>query len=86
MNIPIANFPLNPDAEEDPKRTLVNIVRSKGSRKLKADIVPLAGIESIVGAGYLTQIEAMAKVWRPDVAAQNSDSLRRCLKALEVWQ
>jgi hypothetical protein len=86
LGISPALVPREPDAEENPKRTLVNLARRSTRSAIKNDIVPREGSGREVGPGYEGAIiEFVTKHgWRPEVAAQRSDSLQRCLRALET--
>jgi len=86
LGIRAARIPPNPDAESDPKSTLINLARKSRRRTIRKDIVPREGSGSRVGPGYMGRliefVMAAEHPWRPDVAAQRSDSLRRCLESL----
>ena len=88
LGIPVARIPANPDAEPDPKRTIVDLARRGRRRAIREDIVPREGSGSRVGPGYagrLIQFVLTAEhPWRPNVAVQRSDSLRRCVEALQA--
>jgi hypothetical protein len=89
LGIPLARIPQRPDVEENPKRVLVDLARRSRKRAIREDMVPRPGSGSQVGPGYTGRlIEFVAAAdhpWRPSVAMQRSDSLRRCLDALTVW-
>lgn len=80
--------PLDPDKEPDPKTSLVNLSRRSRRRSIVEDIVPRQGSGGRVGPGYpgrLTEFVTNDQSgWRPDVAMQHSDSLRRCIIALQA--
>jgi len=89
MQIPATQVPAQPDAEEDPKRTLVNLVRQFSVRqKIREAIVPKPGSGRSVGPGYTARmiefVGGSDNVWRPEVALEHSDSLRRCVAALRT--
>jgi len=88
LSIPVARIPTNPDAETEPKTTLINLARRSRSRTVREDIVPRQGSGSRVGPGYSKRIiefvKTTEKSWRPEVAIKHSDSLRRCTKALQT--
>jgi len=52
LGIRAAKIPPNPDAEPDPKTTLVNLARRSRRRAIREDIVPREGSGSRVGPGY----------------------------------
>jgi len=90
LGVPLARIPLDPDAEIDPKSTLVNLARRSRRRAIREDIVPREGSGSKVGPGYtgrLIEFVVAAKYpWRPEVAMRRSDSLRRCVEALQAMK
>jgi len=89
LGIPIVRIPANPDVEPDPKEVLIDLARQSRRRALREDIVPRAESGARVGPGYVGRIieflTGSAQPWRPEVAAQHSDSLRRCVEALHQW-
>ncbi len=90
LGIAVENIPDKPDNEENPKTTLLNLARRSKRKKLREDIAPRPGSGRKVGPGYLTRIIEFVTEgkysWRPEVAAENSDSLRRCIEALRNWK
>ena len=87
LQISAENFPRNPDAEIDPKTFLVDLIRRKCRRNLlRQDMLPAEKSGRKVGPGYSSRIaDYVQKSWRPEVAAQHSDSLARCIRALKSW-
>jgi hypothetical protein len=76
-------FPVNPDAEVHPKRTLVNLARRCPSRSLKDDLVPEQGSSGVVGKGYVPRMtEFIDTAWQPLEAQHRSESLRRAVAAI----
>jgi len=93
LSVPLARIPVNPDAELDPKATLIQIARRSRKRVIREELVPREGSGAKVGPGYAGRlIEFVAgadQMWHPDVAAQHSESLRRCIVSLQTlhgWQ
>ncbi len=88
LGIRAALIPSNPDIEPDPKSTLINLARRSRRRAIREDIVPRDGSGGRVGPGYTGRliefVTATKHLWRPDVAVQHSDSLRRCTDALQA--
>ncbi len=93
LSVPAARIPLHPDAELDPKATLIGLAQRSRRRDIREDMVPRAGSGGRVGPGYTGRIiefvTSARHPWRPEAAIQRSDSLRRCVDALQVlkfWQ
>jgi hypothetical protein len=78
--------PLNPDDELDPKRSLIEMALHSRQARVRKDMTPSTGRR--VGSLYLLRMtEFVESHWRPEAAARNSDSLRRCrlrLRALAL--
>lgn len=83
LHVPLAKIPDNPEGEPNPKNTLITIARHSRSKGICEDIVPRPGSGAKVGPLYPGRlIEFTEKFWRPDIAAQCSPSVRRCIIAL----
>ena len=71
------------DLELNPKETLINLAQASRSRSIREDIVPRRGSGAKVGPLYVARLTEFAeRYWRPDIAAENSESLHRCIRAL----
>jgi hypothetical protein len=78
LSISPTRVPVDPEAIDRPKRTLVDLARSSRSRAVRRALVPAAGTTANVGPGYTTFLtEFIAQDWRPAVAATRSPSLAR---------
>ncbi len=88
LHVPVTQFPSNPDQEMNPKVTLVNLARKSTRKDIKKDMVPREGSGAPIGPGYVGKliefVTAAESRWRPEVAVQCSDSLRRCVEALNT--
>ena len=86
ISIPVAQVPLNPEAVDDPKHTMVELARISRRREIREDMVPRPGSGRMVGPAYTSRLVEFvlggATGWRPEVAARSSDSLDRCLRCL----
>jgi hypothetical protein len=83
-SVPASKIPLQPDTLRNPKIELVNIARKSRKKYIREDMVPARGATTQVGPGYVARLIAFTSAeWNPRKAAKNSDSLRRCIKALE---
>lgn len=88
LSVSPSKIPVNPDEEENPKQTLVNLARESRIKTVREDMVPRLGSRSRIGPGYTGKLIEFVTLreegWRPDVAAQRSNSLRKCLAALKA--
>ena len=78
-------FPPLPDEAADPKQSLVDLIAKKCRRsRLRRDMLPMPGSGRRVGPNYAAILRDFTpEHWRPEVAAERSDSLARCIRALE---
>ena len=84
LSLPAARIPHQPDVEVDPKRKLVEIARLSRRRAIREGMVPRPESGRAVGPAYTSiMIEFSQTKWRPAVAEQTSDSLRRCRVRLQ---
>jgi len=88
LGVSAAAFPIAPETEPDPKRTVVELARRSKRREIREDIIPRIGSGRSEGPGYASRMMEFAldrkRGWRPDVAASHAESLRRCLAALST--
>lgn len=89
LAIPRARVPSSPEDEPDPKAILVNLARYSRRPAIVNDMVPRPGSGAKVGPAYTARLieyvtAAGSAQWRPEVAAQRSDSLHRCIAALHT--
>ncbi len=86
LYIPVNKVPQYPEQVDDPKQTLVNLARRSRKRSIREDIVPRPGSGRELGPAYNTSlirfVSNLSSGWRPGIAANRSDSLRRCLERL----
>jgi len=74
-------IPADPETLPDPKLTLVNVARSSSRAEIREDMVPTPGTSGKVGPAYTSRVMEFARnQWRPVIASNHSDSLRRCLE------
>jgi hypothetical protein len=87
LSVSEQRLPINPEDEEKPKTTLINIARLSKSKAIRTDIVPKEGSTSIQGPGYTTRlIEFTMKYWNPEQAASNAPSLKRSINSILQWK
>jgi len=78
-------LPRNPEAEDDPKRSLIKVVSRSRKRSVREDVIPLNEYAR-VGPNYNDRLsEFVAKYWDVNNAMQNSDSLRRAYNKLRTF-
>jgi hypothetical protein len=86
LGVAVAEIPADPDGVADPKRLMVQLARGSRRRAIREDMTPNIGSGQPVGPAYTSRmiefIQSVESGWRPDVAAGNSDSLRRCISAI----
>lgn len=82
-------LPVSPEAEPDPKHSVVVVARRSKRRALREDIVPRPGSGRREGPGYASRMIEFVldkkRGWRPEVAALRAESLRRCITALQTF-
>jgi hypothetical protein len=84
LKINASALPPYPDEEPHAKKKLVELARRSRSRAIRQALVPREGSGRSEGPGYASRlIEYVTEHWRPEVAAQHSDSLHRCLYRLQ---
>lgn len=85
LRVPQAAVSAEPETLLDPKRALIAIAGSSRSAAIREDIVPRPGSGRAVGPAYTSRMidfAASPEAWRPEVAAEACDSLRRARQAL----
>jgi hypothetical protein len=83
LEVDQALVPTDPEEEADPKRVVVRIAERSASRDIRRDMVPGSGSARSEGPAYVSRLsEFVAGRWKPERAAEHSDSLARCLKRL----
>jgi hypothetical protein len=71
--------------DPNPKEALLDVARTSRNKSIREDIVPRQGSGAKVGPLYVARITEFAeRYWRPDIAAENSESLRRCIRTLST--
>lgn len=73
----------DPESVERPKQTLVNLARRSPRRNIRQDMVPRPTSGRLEGPAYSSRVTEFATSrWRPEVAAQHSDSLYRAIRCI----
>ena len=78
--------PTDVEAIPDPKHAVLQLARSSRRKGIRQDMVPRRGGGREVGPAYNSRliqfVNDRRRGWRPEVAAQSSESLRRCVRCL----
>jgi hypothetical protein len=75
---------VEPEKLKRPKEAMVNLARGSRRKDIRADMVPREKSGRRVGPAYPSRlIEYVQEHWRPDVAAERSESLQRAIRCLE---
>jgi hypothetical protein len=84
LGVATAKVPGDPERLDRPKQTLVNLARKSSKRTIREDLVPPKGYSTMVGPRYTTRLQEFAnEFWDLQVAMAVSDSLRRCVAAIQ---
>lgn len=79
-----ALLPGDPDSVPNAKLVVVNLAERSNRRRIRDALVPTSGSKRQVGQLYNPVLRAFVQEsWRPEVAANQSESLRRSVTALE---
>jgi hypothetical protein len=82
FNVSLVNFPTNPDLENDPKNTLIQLAKRSNKRDIKEDIVPI-NQNAKIGPNYNGCLsDFVFRLWNIDNAANHSASLKRTYEKL----
>lgn len=83
LKVSAVRMPLDPDTVPHPKRSLIDIARHSRSADIRFGVVPRPGSGASQGPLYTTLMQNfVTNLWRPNIAAENSPSLRRCMLSL----
>lgn len=81
--IPLHRIPEKPELLNDPKETLINLVRRYGKKSIKEDILPGRNSTARIGLSYNQSLCGFAQqLWSPVNAAKAADSLRRTIQRI----
>jgi len=84
LSVARSAVPADPQALPHPKIAMVNLARRSRRSAVRTDMVPREGSGRSVGPAYTSRlVEYVENRWRPDAAAQRSESLRRAIACLE---
>lgn len=83
LGVARSRVPTEPETLKHPKQGLVNLARGARRQAIRDDMVPRAGSGRIEGPAYTSRVvEYVWNRWRPEVAAEQADSLRRAIACL----
>jgi hypothetical protein len=87
LGISVDKVPINPEALDDPKRTLIQLAAKAGRADRKRRIVPRSSSGSVQGQEYNSCLsEFVESHWNPSAASLNSQSLARCIHRIAHFQ
>jgi hypothetical protein len=72
--------PTHPETLDDPKLSLLGLVHKSRRKDIKEDMLSQVGLKQ--GMRYPERIKELLQYWRPQIAQQSADSLKRCIHAL----
>jgi hypothetical protein len=80
-------IPADPDGLPNPKDSMVQLARASSRALVRQEMVPRPGSGFATGSAYTARLISFVSDrdggWRPSVAAAKSDSLGRCIRAIE---
>jgi hypothetical protein len=83
LSVARSRIPADPEQLQNPKTELVNLARNSRRREIREDMVPRERSGRQVGPAYASRLmEYVETRWRPDLAAQRAESLRRAIDCL----
>ncbi len=83
LGISQKHIPFVSDEIADPKDCLINLARKSRKRQLRESLIPRANSTAKVGPDYDGQLSKFVTTsWNISEASKNSDSLRRCIEAI----
>lgn len=86
LHVAVSKVPHAPEAENDPKRTLLNLARRSRKKRLAQELVPASGSAASIGPLYNARLsEFVNDRWNVDQAKLLADSLSRTLDRLSVF-
>lgn len=84
LGVRTSAIPTHPEALPDAKQMMVDLARQSRRQAIRDDMTPRPGSGRSAGPAYTSRLIEYARThWRPDVAAQRSDSLLRAITCLQ---
>ncbi|MCC7526208.1 MAG: hypothetical protein IT250_15370 [Chitinophagaceae bacterium] len=86
LGISPANFPVEPEKETDPKKTLIRLVKRSRKGKIKRDIIPIND-NATIGPNYNGRLmQFVFENWDIERAMNRSISLRKAYNKLKAFK
>lgn len=86
LHVDVSKVPHAPEAEDDPKRTLINLARKSRKRRLSQEIVPEVGSSAKIGPLYNTHFVNFVNTrWDIEQACLCAPSLARSLSRISTF-
>ncbi len=83
LGVARAKIPPDPESLPNAKDAMVNLASKSRRKDIRTDMVPRPQSGRVVGPAYSSRmIEFVERYWRPEVAAERADSLRRAIRCL----
>ncbi len=86
LGVPAKIVPQNPEALHDPKHEIVTLAARSRLKRIKSEMIPRPESYRAVGPAYNSRLIQFVmdrkNGWRPEIAAQSSESLRRAIACL----
>lgn len=83
LSVARSRLAVDPEQILEPKIEMVNLARHSRRREIREDMVPRERSGRQVGPAYASRLmEYVETRWRPEVAAQGAESLRRAIDCL----
>jgi hypothetical protein len=85
LSVSPSRIPADPESESNPKHVMVDIAGRSKRRSIREDMVPRPGSGRSVGPAYTSRLIefVQSSLWRLAIAAERSESLRRCRACLK---
>lgn len=84
LSVPSNRIPGDPENLARPKEALINVARRSRRKAIRQDMVPRPRSGRQEGPAYTSRMTEFAlETWRPEVAAEHSESLRRAIRCLQ---
>lgn len=85
LGVSPGRIPVDPEQVARPKELMVALAAASRRRDVREDLVPRPDSGRRVGPAYSSRLaDFVRERWRPEVAAQRSRSLERCLARLKT--